>query len=408
MKISPCVIGLGYVGLPIFLRLQKKFRTVGFDNNSNRILELSKKIDKNKEFPKHDLSLKNNSIFSNSLNEIKNCNFYIIAVPTPIYKNNNPNISDLKLVSKNLSKILKKNDIVFYESTVYPGTTDFLAKKILSVKSKLKYGVDFYVGYSPERINPGDKIHTIEKISKIVAFNCHKKKIINKVYKVYNLLTKEIIFTKKIQEAETAKVIENTQRDLNIALMNEILVFCEKLKLDFSVVKKLAATKWNFLNFNPGLVGGHCLPVDPYYLSFIANEHGLKLKTILAGRKTNNNMFNYIISCLKSKLKKINQNIYNAKILIVGLTYKENVSDIRNSLALKIYRYLKKYNKSVIGLDYNVPDKERIKYKINKDYNKKNKYDAVIFLVNHKKYNNLYSKLKNNCLIAIDLFNFYK
>jgi UDP-N-acetyl-D-galactosamine dehydrogenase len=222
------------------------------------------------------------------------------------------------------------------------------------------------------------------------------------------LLTKKIVFTKKIKEAETAKVIENTQRDLNIALMNEILVFCEKLKLDFALVKKLAATKWNFLNFNPGLVGGHCLPVDPYYLSFIANEHGLKLKTILAGRETNNYMFNYIVSYLKNQLNEKNQNIYNARILIVGLTYKENVSDVRNSLALKIYIYLKKYNKNVVGIDYNVPDKECIKYKIKKDYDKKNKYDAVIFLVNHKKYKNLYSKLKNKSSILIDLFNFYK
>jgi UDP-N-acetyl-D-galactosamine dehydrogenase len=408
MKIFPCVIGLGYVGLPIFLRLQKKFRTVGFDNNYSRILELNKKIDKNKEFQKQDLSLKKKSVFTYSLNDIKDCNFYIIAVPTPIYKNNKPNISDLKLVSKNLSKILKKDDIIFYESTVFPGTTDFLAKNILTIKSKLKLGFDFYVGYSPERINPGDKIHTIEKISKIVAFDCDKKEIINKVYKIYNLLTKKVIFTKKIQEAETAKVIENTQRDLNIALMNEILVFCEKLKLDFALVKKLAATKWNFLNFNPGLVGGHCLPVDPYYLSFIANEHGLKLKTILAGRETNNYMFNYIVSYLKNQLNEKNQNIYNARILIVGLTYKENVSDVRNSLALKIYIYLKKYNKNVVGIDYNVPDKECIKYKIKKDYDKKNKYDAVIFLVNHKKYKNLYSKLKNKSSILIDLFNFYK
>jgi len=253
MKIFPCVIGLGYVGLPIFLRLQKKFKTVGFDNNHDRILELNKRIDRNKEFKKNELYFKNNSIVSYSLEEIKNCNFYIVAVPTPIYKNNKPNISVLKLVSENLSSILKKNDIVFYESTVYPGITDFLAKNILSKRSKFKLGIDFYVGYSPERINPGDKIHTIEKISKIVSLDCNRKDIINKVYKVYNLLTKKIVFTKKIKEAETAKVIENTQRDLNIALMNEILVFCEKLKLDFHLVKKLASTKWNFLNFKPGL-----------------------------------------------------------------------------------------------------------------------------------------------------------
>jgi len=407
MKIFPCVVGLGYVGLPIFLRLQKKFKTIGFDNNPDRIAELNKKIDRNKEFSKKELSLRNNSFFSDSLDKIRNCNFYIIAVPTPIYKNNKPNLSALKSVSENLSSVLKFEDIVFYESTVYPGTTDFLAKNILSKKSKLELNVDFYVGYSPERINPGDKIHTIEKISKIVSFNCNKKKIINKVYEVYNLLTKKIIFTKKIKEAETAKVIENTQRDLNIALMNEILIFCKKLKLDFNLVKNLASTKWNFLNFSPGLVGGHCLPVDPYYLSFIASKNGLKLKTILAGRETNNYMFNFIINYLKNELKKINKNIYNSKILLVGLTYKENVSDIRNSLALKIYQFLRKYNKNVIGLDYNVSDKERIKYELNKNYDRKN-YDVAILLVNHRKYKNIYTVLKNNCKILIDLFNFCK
>jgi UDP-N-acetyl-D-galactosamine dehydrogenase len=407
MKIFPCVIGLGYVGLPIFLRLQKKYKIIGFDNNRKRIIELNKKLDRNKEFKKKELALKNNSIFSYSFDEIKSCNFYIIAVPTPIYKNNKPNISILKSVSNNLSSILKMQDIVFYESTVYPGTTDFLAKNILAKKSRLKLGVDFYVGYSPERINPGDKIHTIEKISKIVSFNCNNREIINKVYKVYNLLTKRIIFTKKIKEAETAKVIENTQRDLNIALMNEILIFCNKLKLDFNIVKKLAATKWNFLNFNPGLVGGHCLPVDPYYLSYIAQKNGLELKTILAGRETNNYMFNYIVNYLKNELKKINKNIYNAKIVVLGLTYKENVSDIRNSLALKIYKHLNKFNKKVIGIDSNILDHERAKYGIKKDYDKK-KYDAVILLVNHDKYKNIYKKLRNNCDVFLDLFNFYK
>jgi UDP-N-acetyl-D-galactosamine dehydrogenase len=407
MKIFPCVIGLGYVGLPIFLRLQKKFKTIGFDNNQSRIIELNKRLDRNKEFNKEELSLKNNSIFSHSLDEIKNCNFYIIAVPTPIYKNNKPNISSLKSVSDNLSSILKIEDIIFYESTVYPGTTDFLAKNILSKKSGLKLDVDFYVGYSPERINPGDKIHTIEKISKIVSFNSNNNKIIKKIYKVYNLLTRKIIFTEKIKEAETAKVIENTQRDLNIALMNEILIFCNKLNLDFNLVKKLATTKWNFLNFNPGLVGGHCLPVDPHYLSYIANKNGLKLKTILAGRETNNYMFNYIINYLKSELKKINKNIYNAKIIVLGLTYKENVSDIRNSIALKIYKYLNKFNKRVIGIDSNVSDEERIKHGIKKNYDKKT-YDAVILLVNHNKYKNIYRKLKKNCKIFIDLFNFDK
>ena len=407
MKIHPCVIGLGYVGLPIFLRLQKKFKTIGFDNNPKRIIELNQRIDRNKEFKKKELVLHNDSILSYSLDAIRNCNFFIIAVPTPIYKNNKPNISSLKSVSYNLSLILKKEDIIFYESTVYPGTTDYLAKNILSKNSGLKLDVDFYVGYSPERINPGDKIHTIDKISKIVSFKSKNKKILSKVYKIYNLLTKKIIFTKKIKEAETAKVIENTQRDLNIALMNEILIFCNKLKLDFNLVKKLAATKWNFLNFNPGLVGGHCLPVDPYYLSYIANYNGLKLKTILAGRETNNYMFSYIVNYLKRELKKINKNIYDAKIIIFGLTYKENVSDIRNSLALKIYKHLNKYNKKVIGTDYNMLDEECIKYQIKKSYNKK-KYDAALLLVNHEKYRHVYKTIKTNCKIFIDLFNFYK
>jgi UDP-N-acetyl-D-galactosamine dehydrogenase len=260
-----------------------------------------------------------------------------------------------------------------------------------------KYENDIYDGFLIEK---GKKI----KITRKGKWS--DKEIINKVYKVYKLLTKKIIFTKKIKEAETAKVIENTQRDLNIALMNEILVFCDKLKLDFHLVKKLAATKWNFLNFNPGLVGGHCLPVDPYYLSFIANQHGLKLKTILAGRETNNYMSKYIISYLKNKLKKINKNIFNAKILLVGLTYKENVSDIRNSLALDIYRHLKKHNKKVTGIDYNVSNIDCIKFKIEKKFDKK--YDAVLFLVNHKKNKDIYNKFKKSNAIIMDIFNFYK
>jgi UDP-N-acetyl-D-galactosamine dehydrogenase len=401
MKINPCVIGLGYVGLPIILHLASKFSSHGFDINTNRINNLKNKIDTNNEFKSKDF-YKKKIHFTNNLSDIKNCNFFIICVPTPVKKNKKPNLQNLKNAIDIVSKVLKKNDIIFIESTIYPGLTKQY-KNYLEKKTNLKNNIDFYIGYSPERINPGDKTNTLKNIKKIVAINTEKKSVLKKVYKVYNTVSKEIILSKNIRAAETAKVIENIQRDLNIALINEILLICKKLKIDFKEVLKLAKTKWNFINFNPGLVGGHCLPVDPYYLSSIAEKKKFKTNVVLAGRKTNDKMSNFIINDLKFFLAKKNKSLKNSKIIIIGLSYKAGVADMRNSLNFEIFKKLKKNCNNVYGYDPFVENKIRKNYRIYNKINANKKYDVILFLSNHEKFkkkfkNILLSKNRNNIL----------
>ena len=269
--IKPCIIGLGYVGLPIYMALSKKFKTCGFDINKSRVKNLQRKIDNNLEFKKKDFTSKYGSYFTFDKKNLGDFNFFIITVPTPLNQNLTPDLSYIKSATEILSKNLKKNSIIILESTVYPGITETLCKRIIERKSKILIeNKDFFLGYSPERINPGDNKHRLNKINKIVAFKNKKK--LKDVISVYKNLGKKIIYTNKIKEAETAKVIENIQRDLNISLINELYTFCDKTKIDFKEVMKLASTKWNFIRFNPGLVGGHCLPVDPYYFSFIAKK----------------------------------------------------------------------------------------------------------------------------------------
>ena len=292
-NIRPCVIGLGYVGLPIFFNLSNKFDTCGYDTNTSRINELKRKNDANLEFQKKEFKFKKKSFFTNKEKDLKNSNFYIITVPTPIKPNKKPDLKYISQAINSIRKYLKKNDIVILESTVFPGITENFCGNILKKnKSKLKMNIDFFLGYSPERINPGDKSHTQKKINKVVSYSNKKTfKIINKIYQN---LGKKLFFTKKIKEAETAKVIENIQRDVNIALMNELYIFCKKTKLDFSEVIRLASTKWNFLKFKPGLVGGHCLPVDPYYFSEAAKRINQKIRVTLSGRDTNNSMVDFV------------------------------------------------------------------------------------------------------------------
>ena len=268
IKIS--IIGLGYVGLPLCLNISKKYETIGYDINKLRISSLSNHEDKNNEFKKIDF--KNKKItFTDKISDISKCNLYIICVPTPITKNKKPDLNPIKKSFNSLSKILKIGDIIILESTVYPGVTKKFTK-YLEQKTKLKNNKDFYVCYSPERINPGDKENNLTKINKILAIETTNKKVIENIKKVYNNFCNKIIFTTHIREAETAKAIENIQRDLNIAIFNEVLMICEKLKINFTEVIRLANTKWNFIKFQPGLVGGHCLPVDPFYLSYIAKK----------------------------------------------------------------------------------------------------------------------------------------
>ena len=385
MNTKICIVGLGYVGLPIFLKLRNFFNVKGFDNNTKRVTLLKKGIDLNKEFSKKEL-LKNkkNFFLTNNIKDIEDCNFYIVAVPTPILKNNDPDLNIIKDACKKIGKILKKGDIVFFESTVYPGVSNNICRNILEKNSKLKNNKDFSIGYSPERINPGDSKHTITNINKIVAFSDTNQKKITLVKSIFKKISKKIIYTKDVEAAETAKVIENIQRDLNIGLFNEIYKVCEKLNIDFKETIKLASSKWNFIPYKPGLVGGHCLPVDPYYLAFIAKKNGLKMRILLAGRRVNNEMTTYVFEKILSKLKKNKINIKNSRILVLGETYKPNVADQRNSLAKKIIQKLYKLNKKLKVYDPTLDNfYTEKKYRI-KRLELLDEYDAIIQLVDHK------------------------
>jgi len=387
-----CVIGLGYVGLPILLRLSNKYSCVGFDNNLERINDLKRGNDKFREFKKKELN-KKSILYSNSLNDVRGCNLFIVTVPTPIYKNKKPDLSHLKDVCYKISKIINKKNIIIFESTVYPGLTNNFCIPILEKSSKLKQGVDFFVGYSPERVNPGDKRHTLKMINKILAYPHSFKK--SEIIKIYSNLGKKIIFSNNIIEAETAKVIENIQRDVNIGLINEIYLACNKLNINFKNVNYLASTKWNFLNFKPGLVGGHCLPVDPYYFSYICKKNNFDTKITLAGRNINDSMTNIIIRNIKYQIKV--KKLPKKKILICGLTYKKDVADIRNSLSLKIYNKIK--NKNIRGYDPLI--NKKLAKKLGLINNKKDlgKFDAYVFLTEHSIFKKKIKNLKNKIII---------
>ncbi len=393
---KPCVIGLGYVGLPILLNLANKYSTHGFDINRERINNLKKGIDTFNEYKKKQLK-KNKLKYLSKLTNFNKCNFFIITVPTPIYKNKKPDLTHLRDVCKNLSKILKKDDIIIFESTVYPGITKKYCIPILENQSKLKEGKDFYVGYSPERVNPGDKKHNLKNINKILAYP-HKFKV-KEILKIYSNLGKKIILTKKIEEAETAKVIENIQRDVNIGLINEIYLICKKMKINFEDVMKLASTKWNFIKFKPGLVGGHCLPVDPYYFSYISKKNKAKSEITLAGRSTNDSMQDFVYKKIINEIKKYK----NKKILICGLTYKENVSDLRNSLAFNIFKKLKKKKSKIFGYDPMLSDSVSKKFGIINKKKNIQKFDIYIPITNHKKIISTLRKLVNKKTI-IEIF----
>lgn len=387
-----CVIGLGYVGLPILLRLSNKYKCVGFDNNLERINDLKRGNDKFREFKKKELN-KKSILYSNSLNDLRDCNLFIVTVPTPIYKNKKPDLSHLKDVCYKISKVINKKNIIIFESTVYPGLTNNFCIPILEKSSKLKEGADFFVGYSPERVNPGDKRHTLKMINKILAYPHSFKK--SEIIKIYSNLGKKIIFSNNIIEAETAKVIENIQRDVNIGLINEIYLACNKLNINFKNVNYLASTKWNFLNFKPGLVGGHCLPVDPYYFSHICKKNNFDTKITLAGRNINDSMTNMIIRNIKYQIKI--KKLLKKKILICGLTYKKDVADIRNSLSLKIYNKIK--NKNIRGYDPLI--NKKLAKKLSLINNKKDlrKFDVYVFLTEHSILEKKIKDLKNKIII---------
>ena len=405
--ILPCVIGLGYVGLPVFTRLNKFYKTIGYDTNNHRVRSLQKKNDFNNEVKEEDLNLQNNSIITNNKKYLKNCNFFIVTVPTPLIKNKLPDLKFLKDSIKLISKYLTKGDLIVIESTVYPGTTKLLAKKILEKNSSLILNKDFFIGYSPERINPGDKKHQVQNIKKILAIETKSKSVFNRFFTLYSKITKKIVISKSIEDAETAKVIENIQRDLNIALMNDIFLFSKRMDLNFQNIIRLARTKWNFLKFNPGLVGGHCLPVDPYYLSYIAKQNNINLETVLAGRSVNEKMKNIIYGMIVKKISLIKKYKKNFKTLIVGITYKNDVADLRNSYPLSIYLRLKKKFKEVYAYDYVCSANDQKKFSILNSISSINKFELVVFLVKHSENLKIFNLAKKNNLKILDPFDFY-
>ena len=345
MKINKhkiCIVGLGYVGLPLAIEFGKKYITFGFDVSKNKISEYQKANDPANEIKKKQFNASKNLTFSSDKKVISNADIVIIAVPTPIKKNNSPDLNALKKASSMVGKNMKKGSIVVYESTVYPGATEEVCIPILEKESNFKWKRDFNVGYSPERINPGDKKRTITKIIKVVSGDTNKTlKTLSKIYS--SIIPAGVFEAKSIKVAEAAKVIENTQRDLNIALINELSLIFDRLNIDTSHVLEAANTKWNFLDFKPGLVGGHCIGVDPYYLTYKANNVGYYPEVILAGRKINDSMTTFIAAKILEEIKKIKTIKEKININILGLTFKENCTDLRNSKVIELVEYLKDF-----------------------------------------------------------------
>ena len=381
------VIGLGYVGLPLAIEFSYQFPVIGFDINANRILDLNSGVDSTNEVEIANLKKANNIIFTSDADTLKDCNFYIVTVPTPINKNKRPDLGPLINASNLIATVLKKGDVVVYESTVYPGATEEDCVPILENISGLSLNKDFYVGYSPERINPGDKTHRLTDIKKVTSgSNKRSADFIDQVYK--KIILAGTHKAESIKVAEAAKVIENTQRDLNIALINELAMIFNLMEIDTESVLKAAETKWNFLPFRPGLVGGHCIGVDPYYLTHKAESLGYNPEIILAGRRLNDGMASFVSSQLVKLLAKKNIKINSSKILILGLSFKEDCPDIRNTKVTDIIEELHEYNCKVSVYDPWVNKLEAKKeYGINLlDKIEDNEYDAIIIAVAHKEF----------------------
>ncbi|MEY3412572.1 MAG: hypothetical protein RIQ70_1260 [Bacteroidota bacterium] len=382
------VIGLGYVGLPIALAFAKKIKVVGFDINQSRVDMMRNQVDPSGELTKSDFEGADIH-FSADLEDLKDVTFYIVAVPTPIDSNNLPDLRPLIGASNTVGKTLKKGDIVVYESTVYPGCTEEDCIPILEEQSGLKFLTDFKVGYSPERINPGDKEHTLAKITKVVS-GCDEASLdtIAEVYRI--VIDAGVHKASSIKVAEASKIIENTQRDLNIALMNELSIICDKLNISTYEVLEAAGTKWNFLKFSPGLVGGHCIGVDPYYLTYKANKLGHKAKVILSGREINDNMGAYVANKTVHLMVNARKEISKTRVLVMGATFKENVEDIRNSKVVDVIRELESFHVTVDTIDPHASGVEfEHEYKLKLQASATGKYDAIIVAVNHHEYKNL-------------------
>ena len=380
-----CIVGLGYVGLPLAVAFAAKYKVTAFDINISRIKELESNYDKTLEIDSEILkSVQQNILYASDIDDVKGCNIYIITVPTPIDKDKKPDLKYLKIASKTVGKKLKKDDVVIYESTVYPGATEEYCAPILEKSSGLTLNEDFYCGYSPERVNPGDKKYTLEKIIKVTSGSTPY--IATKIDNLYKeIITAGTYKAENIKVAEAAKVIENTQRDLNIALVNEFSIIFNKLDINTESVLKAAATKWNFLQFKPGLVGGHCIGVDPYYLTYKAQEIGYTPKVILSGRKMNDDMGAYIADQVSALMASKSIHIVDSNILIMGLTFKENCPDIRNTMVANLNNMFEILNSNVDVYDPWVNEEDALEeYGIKLiSYPIKEKYDAIILAVAH-------------------------
>lgn len=383
------IVGLGYVGLPMAIEMARHFKVIGFDISQRRIDELKQGLDRTREVEASELKSAN-IFFTANPHELKNASFHIVAVPTPVNEANQPDLSLLLAASETVGKILKKGDLVVYESTVYPGCTEEDCVPILEKFSGLRYANDFHVGYSPERINPGDKEHTFAKIIKVISATDATS--LNRLEQVYTKVVKAGVFkARSIKVAEAAKVIENTQRDLNIALMNELSLIFERMGIDTLSVLEAAGTKWNFLKFTPGLVGGHCIGVDPYYLTHKAESIGYNPQVILAGRRINDGMGKFIAQkTIKAMIKK-NIPVNGSTVTVLGLTFKENVPDLRNTKVIDIIRELQDY-----GIHVQVCDPEADREDALHEYNlnltpidQLKKSHAIIIAVAHKAFKEL-------------------
>ena len=384
-KAKLAVIGLGYVGLPIALEFAKRISVIGFDINEKRVEMMKQGIDPSNELEKSEFD-GCDIVFTNSLDVLREAKFFIVAVPTPVDKHNVPDLTPVKKASETIGKVIKKGDYVVFESTVYPGCTEEDCLPVIEQLSGLKNVTDFKSGYSPERINPGDKTHTLAKIIKVVS-GCDATSL-EEIAKTYELVVAAGVHkASSIKVAEAAKIIENTQRDLNIALMNELSIIFNLIGINTYEVLEAAGTKWNFLKFQPGLVGGHCIGVDPYYLTYKASELGYDAEVILAGRNINDNMAKYVAKSVIQHIIKNSSDVKNAKVLVMGATFKENVSDIRNSKVADVVNALKSYHLNVDVVDPHADSDElNHEYGFSLSKNTDTDYDAVVVTVPHNEY----------------------
>lgn len=406
------VVGLGYVGLPIALEFARRIRVIGFDINAGRVELMKNNIDPSNELDAEDFEGCNIE-FTADQDKLKEASFFVVAVPTPIDDSNLPNLKPLLGATRTVGKALKKGDYVVFESTVYPGCTEEDCIPILEEESGLKWKEDFMVGYSPERINPGDKVHTLQNVVKVVSGCCASS--LEEIAKTYELVVDAGVHrAASIKVAEAAKIIENTQRDVNIALINELSVIFNKLNINTYDVLDAAGTKWNFLKFSPGLVGGHCIGVDPYYLTHKAQQAGYHSKVITSGRYVNDSMGFYIGKQCVKKMIAQGKNMNEAKVLVMGATFKEDVSDIRNSKVIDVVNELKSFSVKVDLVDPHASSKEmEEEYGVALAEHTANNYDAIIVAVNHKEYsalieNDFKGKLKDGKGVFIDVKGIYK